>query len=157
MRTLSILLREKPGVTDYIINTHEKKSYEMFFVKGKLETVRCTNTCDTSVTVYAAHDAFLGHADFFVYPSTTEEQVKGLIEEAVQKALLINNKPYSLPADEAGEYTVESNFSEFSPDALAAVVACAKIMLSAVIFCSYCFVFYCFRAVCFISDIPCMP
>ena len=123
MKELRLLLRENPGVTDYIINTHEKKSYEMFFVKGKLETVRCTNTCDTSVTVYAAHDAFLGNADFFVYPSTTEEQVKGLIEEAVQKALLINNKPYSLPADEAGEYTVESNFSEFSPDALAAVVA----------------------------------
>lgn len=97
MKELRLLLRENPGVTDYIINTHEKKSYEMFFVKGKLETVRCTNTCDTSVTVYAAHDAFLGNADFFVYPSTTEEQVKGLIEEAVQKALLINNKPYSLP------------------------------------------------------------
>ena len=123
MKELRLLLRENPGVTDYIINTHEKKSYEMFFVKGKLETVRCTNTCDTSVTVYAAHDAFLGNADFFVYPSTTEEQVKGLIEEAVQKALLINNKPYALPENQAGEYTVESNFSEFSPDGLAAVVA----------------------------------
>ena len=49
MKELRLLLRENPGVTDYIINTHEKKSYEMFFVKGKLETVRCTNTCDLSL------------------------------------------------------------------------------------------------------------
>lgn len=123
MKALDVLLRENPGVTDYKINVHEQKSYEMFFVKGKLETVRCTSTCDTSVTVYAAHGEFLGNADFFVYPSTTEAQVKELIEETVQKALLICNKPYALPANEAGEYTVESNFPEFSPDGLAAVVA----------------------------------
>ena len=123
MKELSLLLRENPGVTDYKINIHQKKSYEMFFVKGKLETVRCTDTCDTNVTVYAAHGEYLGDAEFPVYPSTTEEQVKEQIGEAVQKALLICNKPYSLPAEEAGEYYVQSNFSEFCPDALAAVVA----------------------------------
>lgn len=123
MKELSLLLRENSGVSDYKINIHEKKSYEMFFVKGKLETVRCTNTCDTDVTVYALHGDFLGSADFPVYPSTTEEQLEALIEEAVQKALLICNKPYSLPSDEKGEYFVESNFSDFEPDTLAAVVA----------------------------------
>ena len=123
MKELSLLLRENPGVTDYKINIHRKKSYEMFFVKGKLETVRCTDTCDTRVTVYAAHGDFLGNADFMVCSSTTPEQLKKLIDEAAQKALLINNKPYALPENEAGEYVVESNFSEFSPEGLAATVA----------------------------------
>lgn len=123
MKQLEAMLRADARVTDYKINTHAKKSYEMFFVKGKLETVRCTDTCDTDVTVYAAHGEFLGSADFPVYPSTSDAQLSALIDEAVQKALLIQNKPYSLPEKETGEYTVESNFSEFSPEGLAAAIA----------------------------------
>lgn len=123
MKQLEAMLRADARVTDYKINTHEKKSYEMFFVKGKLETVRCTDTCDTDVTVYAAHGEFLGSADFPVYSSTSDAQLATLINEAVQKALLIQNKPYSLPEKETGEYTVESNFSEFSPEGLAATIA----------------------------------
>lgn len=123
MKQLEAMLRANARVTDYKINTHEKKSYEMFFVKGKLETVRCTDTCDADVTVYAAHGGFLGSADFPVYSSTSDAQLGILIDEAVEKALLIQNKPYSLPEKETGEYTVESNFSEFSPEGLAATIA----------------------------------
>lgn len=123
MKELEQLLQENSLVTDYKINIHEKKSYEMFFVKGSLETVRCTNNCDTTVTVYVAHDSFLGAANFPVYSSTSEAQLKDLIEEAAQQALLICNQPYELPADEVGEYTVASNFSDFRPDTLAAMVA----------------------------------
>ena len=75
MKNLEAMLRTDARVTDYKINVHERKSYEMFFVKGKLETVRCANVCDTTVTVYAAHGEFLGNADFRVYPSTTQEQL----------------------------------------------------------------------------------
>ena len=116
-------LESNARVTDYKINIHEIKSYEMFFVKGKLETVRRTNTCDTQVTVYVSHEEFLGNSDFLVYPSTTEEQLTELIAQAAAKALLINNKPYALPSDETGEYTVESNFADFRPEDLAAKVA----------------------------------
>ena len=98
-------------VSDYKINTHHKESVELFFVKGKLETVRRTETTDRQVTVYVNHDDFKGDAQFFIYPSTTEDQLKALIDEAVKKALLIHNKMYELPADEQGQSAVESNFS----------------------------------------------
>ena len=39
-------LRENKKITDYKINIHKKDSFELFFVKGKLETLRCTDTCD---------------------------------------------------------------------------------------------------------------
>lgn len=123
MMKLESMLRASAQVTDYKINIHEIKSYEMFFVKGKLETVRRTSTCDTQVTVYVSHGEYLGNADFLVYPSTTEEQLAELISKAADKALLINNKPYTLPRDETGEYTVESNFADFRPEDLAATVA----------------------------------
>jgi len=123
MKTAITLLENNPQVSGYKINIHKKESYELFFVKGKLETVRATNTCDKEVTVYADHDGYKGDAQFFIYPSTTEDQIKELIEEAVAKALLINNQNYSLPEKETGEYAVESNFADFDPADLAAYIS----------------------------------
>jgi len=123
MKTVMELLAANSQVNDYKINIHKKESYELFFVKGKLETLRCTDTCDKEVTVYVDHDGFKGDSQFFIYPSTTEDQLKQLIEEAVSKALLISNQSYDLPAGETGSYTVDSNFSQFHPADLAAKIA----------------------------------
>lgn len=123
MMKLESMLRANNQVTDYKINIHQIKSFEMFFVKGKLETVRRTNTCDTQVTVYVSHGEFLGNADFLVYPSTTDEELSELISQAAAKAMLIDNKPYSLPGGETGTYNVESNFAGIRPEDLAATVS----------------------------------
>ena len=123
MKTAMELLNAHPQVSGYKINIHRKESYELFFVKGKLETVRCTDTCDKEVTVYADHDGYKGDAHFFVYPSTTTEQLKTLIDEAASKALLINNQNYELPAAEEGSYSVETNFTDYTPADLAAQIA----------------------------------
>ena len=123
MNTTIQLLERHPQVSDYKINIHQKESYELFFVKGKLETVRCTDTCDKEVTVYVNHGDFKGDAQFFVYPSTTEEQIAERIEEAVAKALLLNNQNYELPQAQQGEFVVESNFSAYEPADLAASIA----------------------------------
>jgi len=132
MKTLTELLRANRQVSDYKINIHKKESYELFFVKGALETVRCTDTCDKEVTVYVDHGAYKGDAQFFVYPSTTQEQMEAAIQEAVDKALLINNQTYLLPGEEMGEYTVESNFSSFAAEDLAARIAGAVFGANAV-------------------------
>ena len=87
MKTIINALQANSQVSGYKINIHEKQSYELFFVKGKLETVRCTDTCDKQVTVYVEHGEYLGDSEFFVYPSTTEDQLHILIGEAVAKAL----------------------------------------------------------------------
>ena len=123
MKTTIELLRAHEKVSGYKINIHKKESCELFFVKGKLETVRRTNTCDKEVTVYVDHGECKGDAQFFIYPSTTPEQVRCLIDEAVGKALLINNQNYELPAAETGEYTVESNFAEYDPAELASIIS----------------------------------
>ena len=132
MNTVITLLDNNPQVSDYKINIHKKESYELFFVKGKLETVRCTDTCDKEVTVYADHDGCKGDAQFFIYPSTTEVQVKELIEEAVSKALLIYNQNYFLPEQETGAYAVQSNFSDFDPADLAAHISKAVFAVNTV-------------------------
>ena len=125
MKTTMELLGKNSRVSDYKINISRKESYELFFVKGKLETVRRTNTCDKEVTVYVDHGEFKGDSQFFVYPSTTEEQIKALIEDAVAKALLINNKGYALPACDEGNFLVDSNFVDYDAADLATTVSTA--------------------------------
>ena len=123
MKKIIDALKKNPQVSDYKINLSAKESYESFYVKGKLETVRRTDVCDKIVTVYVDHDGFKGDSQFFVYPSTTQEELVDLIEKAVQKASLLNNKMYTLPENEAGEYTVESNFSAYTLPELAGKIA----------------------------------
>lgn len=114
MKTIIAALKANPRVSDYKINLTAKESYECFYVKGKLETVRCTDTCDKIVTVYVDHGEFKGDSQFYVYPSTTSEELSELIKKAVEKASLLNNKMYTLPENETGEYEVESNFSAYT-------------------------------------------
>ncbi|MBQ4050877.1 MAG: hypothetical protein IJD13_04550 [Oscillospiraceae bacterium] len=117
------LLEADSRVSGYKINIHRKETCELFYIHGKLETVRRTDNCEKEVTVYVDHDGFKGDAQFHVYPSTTEEQITALIGEAVGKALLISNQDYSLPGNETGEYTVDSNFSDYEPADLASLIA----------------------------------
>ena len=125
MKNTIELLQANTQVSGYKINIHKKESCELFFVKGKLETVRRTNTCDKEVTVYVDHDGFKGDSQFFVYPSTTEEQLIALIEDAVAKALLINNQNYTLPAADEGSFLVDSNFADYDPIDLATTISTA--------------------------------
>ena len=123
MKTIIEALKANPQVSDYKINLTAKESYECFYVKGKLETVRCTDTCDKVVTVYVDHDGFKGDSQFFVYPSTTGEELAELIEKAAEKAALLNNQMYTLPEAETGEYEVDSNFSAYTLAELAGKIA----------------------------------
>ncbi|MBQ9122819.1 MAG: hypothetical protein IJY10_04925 [Lachnospiraceae bacterium] len=117
------LLKKNKRVDDYRINLSEKESYELFFVKGKLETVRRTHTVDKQVTVYVNHGEFKGHATFLIYPSTTMEEIEAEIEQCVEKALLIDNQKYELPANQQGQFVVESNFHGQSLNDIASVIA----------------------------------
>lgn len=117
------LLKRNQRVDEYKINLKQKESYELFFVKGKLETTRRTNTCDKEVTVYVKHGEFKGDSSFLVYPSTTEEELETLIDTAVEKALLIDNQTYELPEAGEGRYQVESNFNKHTLNEIAGVIA----------------------------------
>ena len=118
-----MLLAGHSKVSDYKFNTTKKESYELFFVKGALETMRCTDTCDKEVTVYVNHGDFKGDSKFFIYPSTTFSQKADLVMDAVKKAQLIDNKYYDLPGSEGGEFNLETNFTDYDPADLAAAIA----------------------------------
>ena len=123
MNTIMKHLQTNSAVCDWKINVTRRESYELFFVKGSLETVRNTDNTDKEVTVYVDHDGFRGHGQFFVYPSTTEGELDKLIAGAVEQAKLIDNPPYTIPGGEVGEYTVPTNFDSWDASELAAQIA----------------------------------
>ena len=51
MNTIMKHLQSHKGVCDWKINITRRESYELFFVKGSLETVRNTDNTDKEVTV----------------------------------------------------------------------------------------------------------
>ena len=123
MKACVELLKNNPQVSDYKVNVCSQESFQLFFVKGKLETVRSAHNCDRQVTVYADHDGFRGDAMFYVYPSTTERELEDKVSEAVRNALLINNKPYVLPGDAQQDTVLESNLGREPMPVLAQKIA----------------------------------
>ena len=117
------LLKADPRVSDYRINTMSRISYELFFVHRDLETVRSTETTETRVTVFSAHNGKLGDATFQVYSSYTDETIRSKIEEALAKAELVDNEPYALPENETGHFASDSNMRELALPELGAAIA----------------------------------
>ena len=117
------ILKRREGISDWKINRVRTESTELFFVGRSLETVRSTDTTDLKVTLYVSHDEALGEATFSVYSSYGDEKIEEEIEKAKKKAGIISNKPYSIPENDKGEYASSSNFADYSPRALAALIS----------------------------------
>ena len=65
----------------------------------------------------------MGDATFSVYASTTLDELKAKTQNAVEKALLVNNKPYSLPECEILEASIPSTLEQDEPKNIAAKIA----------------------------------
>ena len=123
MKNIIEILKEFPQVCNYKISETQITSYETFFVHKQLETVRATDTSDTSVTVYVNHDGKMGDSVFSVYASTTPEELRQKIALAVEKAMLVNNQPYCLPEAESLCEEIYSNIGDLDAKQLASQIA----------------------------------
>ena len=117
------ILKNTDGISDWRVSSARTESTELFFVHKDLEPVRSTDSTDVKVTVYVAHDGRLGEATFSVYSSYYEEKIAEEIEKAKKKAAIIATQPYSLPANGSGEYISSSNFANYAPHELAALIS----------------------------------
>ena len=95
MKKVIEMLKANGRVNDWKINLHRRESSELFFVKGELDCVRRTDTTNNRVTVYVDHDGFRGDSQFFVYASTTDEQLAALIDEAGLKGFAVGRAAIS--------------------------------------------------------------
>ncbi len=126
MKTNSIIkdiLDRAEGLSAYRITERATRSYELFFVHRKLETVRSTDTVATDVTVYVDHDDKLGDSTFHVYPSMTAADIEARTASAIRRAKLVFNEPYELAP--AGEMDAElpTNLDQYAPEELGQLIA----------------------------------
>ncbi len=108
---IKALLLENDAINAYRITEKRVESHELFFVRGKLETVRTTDTLDTEVAVYVDHDGKRGDSSFSVYRGMSEEEARAKIASAAERAKLVFNEPYELPAGGAFTGEIENGLS----------------------------------------------
>ena len=123
MKTLIDILKGNERIRDWRVNEKKTISNESFFVHDRLETVRSTETIETSVTVYLRHDGSVGESTFKVYPSMTETELEDKIEKAIKRAALVFNEPYELPNGGKCDEVLPSDLSELSPKELGSEIA----------------------------------
>lgn len=126
MKRLLRLLSENKEINDYRISEEDVHSYQLFFVKKKLETNRVSDSSKITVTVYVDAQGMRGHGDFQYSESQSDEDVVENINEAVFNAKLALNPFYELPKAQDKPIELESNladrdFSEIAEDVAAAV------------------------------------
>ena len=105
------LLRARTDITAWRVTERRRTSYEAFFIRRDLETVRTTDTCDTTVTVYLDHGDFTGDATFTVYASTDEAAFERKLSAAIERAGMIDNQRYTLPCEETLSREIPSAFA----------------------------------------------
>lgn len=96
IKNLCKILDEKKDVASYKITKLETKSYQAFFVLGKLETTRVVNTTEYECTIYRKNDEFLGQASFTLSHKASKKEINSLIDNALFSASFVNNKSYEL-------------------------------------------------------------
>ena len=117
------LLKQNSQLSGWRVNETATKSYELFFVHKKLETVRATDTVTTGVTVYVDHDGKKGESSFELSAAMGEAEIQKKIDAAVQRARLVFNEPYELPDGEEMDKNMPSNVWDAEPKALGARIA----------------------------------
>ncbi len=123
MKDIVALLKENRELSGFRVAETQTESYELFFVHRKLETVRARNTKSVSVTVYADHDGKTGDSTFSVPESMTEDGVREKISQAVRRAGLVFNEPYSLPEGGKEQKELPSNLRDADMRELAAKIS----------------------------------
>ncbi len=123
MKELVNIIKSVEGVDAYKIVEIKTISKELFIVGRKLETVRSTSVVDKKVSVYVKNGDAMGDSSFEVFQSMDNDEIRRKTQQAVERAKLIYNKPYSLVEGGEEKYEIESNIKNFDFDALAFKIA----------------------------------
>ena len=118
------LFGEGKKATDYSVLASDTNSYELFFVHGKLETVRKSEHSSATATVYVDHDGKKGNASFGLDASADSAEIARKTAEAIARANMIFDAPYSIVADaQKVNAVIPSNIADKDEKEIGAAVA----------------------------------
>lgn len=94
------ILKKNKEVSDWSIQSFQKKSCELFYVGKKLETNRATDVETIKVTIYVDRDDKRGSATFTVFNYMSEEEIEAKIRDNIYAAMFAMNPYYDIPSKE---------------------------------------------------------
>ena len=95
-------LQAHAAVHDWRVELNRKRSYQLFLVGERVESVRTVETVRAQVRIYNDHpspegEMARGEATFIVHPQDGDSAIARKLEEAVFMAGLTSNPPFGLP------------------------------------------------------------
>ncbi len=99
MKTMIIdTVRNHHDIKDWELITETTTAHEAFYAFGNLETRRLVETTDQSLKIYVLHQTgdhkALGSADIKLPRTLSSASLTTLLNQAVESAKLVDNKPY---------------------------------------------------------------
>lgn len=128
MKRLLDLLKNTKEVSDYKIAEIKTHSYQLFYVKDRLETNRVSDLKEVEVTIYVDANGMRGSAEFKYADYLTDKELKEKLEEGIFNAQLALNPPFEIPGPQPEPIKLVSNladrdFAEIAEDVAKAVFA----------------------------------
>ena len=114
MKRLLDLLKNTKEVSDYKIAEIKTHSYQLFYVKDRLETNRVSDSSEIEVTIYVDENGMRGSADFKYADYLTDKELSEKLEEGIFNAKLSLNPPFTLPKAQPAPEKLVSNLSNSS-------------------------------------------
>lgn len=102
-------LLKKENVKEYRVIERKINSIELFYVLDKLETNRCVDTVEYTLTVYKDFGDKKGDATVSISPLFSDNDIIEKINDAIERTALSQNKKYTLPIGNNIKYTSNSN------------------------------------------------
>lgn len=95
------LLKNNEKIYAWNFKVDSINSYQLYFIKQKLDMNREVKVDEYSVTIYTLEDVkgkqMIGSSSFNIYPSMSMDEVKSKINEQIEFCKYSVNKPYTFP------------------------------------------------------------
>ena len=128
MKRLLDLLKNTKEVSDYKITEIKTHSYQLFYVKDRLETNRVSDSSEIEATIYVDENGMRGSASFKYADYLSDKELSEKLEEGIFNAKLSLNPPFTLPKAQPAPEKLVSNladreFKDIAEDVAKAVFA----------------------------------
>jgi len=120
---------ENKDLAAWIVTGYRTEATELFYVLDKLETTRAKDVIEYQLTVYVDKDGKRGNATVSVYEYMDEEELKGVIKDALYNAefalmpMFELTKPSDKPLMESESNLKGADFKKVAEDVAGAVFA----------------------------------
>ncbi len=113
IRDLVIDILKAKKITDYCVYDELRESAELFFMRKNIDLTREKKARELKLTVYRDFEKdgrkYRGQLAVYIYPAYDRSRIEGLVDDAYDSALYVENPYFDLPQGNREEQIVMEN------------------------------------------------